>query len=154
MRDALTLLSPWKQEINVMWKMHFLPLKDTLISEIGNLKLKSLYKQALLLFKFTIPSQNCVQILHLLSTQSLSFFVLSIPHECITSLSKKNKSCLFWSFLRQFCETSMWLNYNLFLFLLLIWAVWILLLAHSQELKMGRGGNGPLPNIGKRALGN
>ena len=69
-------------------------------------------------------------------------------------LSKKYKSCLLWSFLRQFCETSMWLNYNLFLFLLLIWAVSVLLLDHSQELKMGRGGNVPLPNVGKGTLEN
>ena len=47
-----------------------------------------------------------LRILHWLSTQSLNFFVLTIPRKFIVSLSKKYISCLLWSLLRfHFYET-------------------------------------------------
>ena len=133
--------------------------KDSLIFRDRELGQKNLYESnSSNFFTNVLPKLKlCLNSLLIKSQSLLLCPINSFQIYCSIysfSLSKKYKSCLFWSFLRQFCETSMWLNYNLFLFLLLIWAVWILLLAHSQELKMGRGGNGPLPNIGKRALGN
>lgn len=71
--------------------------------------------------------------------ESLSFFVLSVPHKFI-NLSKKYKGCLLWPLLRShFYETSMCRNSNVFLFLLLICHVLMLLLFHAQEPKRVEG---------------
>lgn len=74
-----------------------------------------------------------------------NFFILSIPHKYIVSLSRKYYSGLLWPLFRSsFSKTSMHMNSNVFLFLLFICFVLILLVVQSKELKWGQGRYVPL----------
>lgn len=67
---------------------------------------------------------------------------MAVPHKLILSLSKKYESCLWWPLLKSCVyEIYMWMNWNLLLFLPLIYLISILLLVQPQELKRGREGN-------------
>ena len=81
-------------------------------SEIGDLEGKACINEIVISFiNYPKPRLLLDFLLTELSTQSISFFVLSIHHKFILSLSKKYKSCLLWSLLKSHVyETSMLKN--------------------------------------------
>ena len=94
-------LSPWNQEINFSYE-RYIPCiwgRRTLFSpETRNLSPEFSMNKPRYFFNL-LPQGHTLYILHQLSIWTLGFFVLSIPHKYIISLSTKYKSWLIWPLL-------------------------------------------------------
>ena len=105
--------SPKAGNQSLMWKVHslYLEVKGYPCRQRLRTQAKGTYiHKTCYFFNLLTHSQSICVDASLTANPKLKF-VLSIPHECIISLSKKYKICLFWSVLRShFYNTSIYMN--------------------------------------------